>query len=124
MRRRASGGRVGRAVTTVVISAGLILFAIPSAAAAHPGGRSDPKPTIVLVHGAFADSSGFAAVIRRLRADGFPVVAAANPLRTLTSDAAQVASLLDSIEGPVVLVGHSYGGSVISAAVHQSEVGP
>ncbi|MBM2619724.1 alpha/beta hydrolase [Actinoplanes sp. LDG1-06] len=74
------------------------------------------KPTIVLVHGAFADGSGFTEVARRLVADGFPVVAAANPLRGLSSDAEQVGALLDSIEGPVVLVGHSYGGAVISSA--------
>ncbi|MEU1518603.1 alpha/beta hydrolase [Streptomyces sp. NPDC005811] len=74
------------------------------------------NPTIVLVHGAFADSSGFNAVTKRLVADGYPVVAAPNPLRGLAFDAAQVRSLLDSIEGPIVLVGHSYGGAVISAA--------
>jgi pimeloyl-ACP methyl ester carboxylesterase len=74
------------------------------------------NPTIVLVHGAFADGSGFATVARRLVADGYPVVAAPNPLRGLSSDAAQVRALLDSIEGPVVLVGHSYGGAVISTA--------
>src|SRR5690348_11214296 len=74
------------------------------------------EPTIVLVHGAFADSSGFTAIVKRLVADGYPVVTAANPLRGLTSDAAQVRALLDSIEGPIVLVGHSYGGAVISTA--------
>jgi pimeloyl-ACP methyl ester carboxylesterase len=74
------------------------------------------KPTIVLVHGAFADSSGFTAVARQLVANGYPVVAAANPLRGLASDAAQVKALLKSIEGSIVLVGHSYGGAVISTA--------
>jgi pimeloyl-ACP methyl ester carboxylesterase len=74
------------------------------------------NPTIVLVHGAFADSGGFTAVAKRLVADGYPVVAAPNPLRGLSSDAAQVRALLDSIEGPIVLVGHSYGGAVISTA--------
>ena len=83
---------------------------------AHPGGAAAGKPTVVLVHGAFADSSGFDPVIRRLLADRYPVVAAANPLRGLSSDAAQVKAVLDSIEGPIVLVGHSYGGAVISAA--------
>ncbi|GIF20360.1 alpha/beta hydrolase [Paractinoplanes tereljensis] len=70
----------------------------------------------MLVHGAFADSSGFNAVIERLLARGYPVVAAPNPLRGLTSDAAQVKAVLDHIDGPIVLVGHSYGGAVISAA--------
>ncbi|GAA1861526.1 alpha/beta fold hydrolase [Asanoa iriomotensis] len=78
-------------------------------------------PTVVLVHGAFADSSGFNAVAARLLADGYPVAAAPNPLRGVASDAAQVKALLDSIEGPVVLVGHSYGGAVISAAAAASE---
>ena len=73
------------------------------------------NPTIVLVHGAFADSSGFNAITKRLVADGFPVIAAPNPLRGLASDAAQVKALA-AIEGPIVLVGHSYGGAVISAA--------
>jgi pimeloyl-ACP methyl ester carboxylesterase len=74
------------------------------------------KPTVVLVHGAFADSSGWNAVTHRLLHKGYPVVAAANPLRGLASDAAQVKTLLNSIDGPIVLVGHSYGGSVISTA--------
>ncbi|MFI6866432.1 alpha/beta fold hydrolase [Nocardia sp. NPDC050406] len=74
------------------------------------------KPTIVLVHGAFADSSSWNGVIDNLRAQNYPVLAAANPLRGLSSDAAYVASVVDSVEGPVVLVGHSYGGSVISVA--------
>ncbi|MFE7745696.1 alpha/beta fold hydrolase [Nocardia sp. NPDC057455] len=75
-----------------------------------------PAPTIVLVHGAFADSSSWNGVIERLRAQGHPVIAAANALRGLDSDAAYVASVLDSVEGPCVLVGHSYGGSVITVA--------
>jgi pimeloyl-ACP methyl ester carboxylesterase len=77
---------------------------------------SHRNPTIVLVHGAFADSSGFNAISRRLLTNGYPVLAAPNPLRGLTSDAAQVKALLGSIEGPIVLVGHSYGGAVISTA--------
>ncbi|NMO54855.1 alpha/beta hydrolase [Actinoplanes sp. TBRC 11911] len=75
-----------------------------------------PVPTVVLVHGAFADGSGFNAVAKRLVNDGYPVIAAANPLRGLSSDAAALTALLSSIEGPIVLVGHSYGGSVISTA--------
>lgn len=73
-------------------------------------------PTIVLVHGAFADSSSWNGVIERLRAQGHSVIAAANPLRGLGSDAAYIASVVDGIEGPCVLVGHSYGGSVITVA--------
>jgi pimeloyl-ACP methyl ester carboxylesterase len=72
------------------------------------------SPTIVLVHGAFADSSSWDGVIDPLRSAGHPVVAAANPLRGLASDAEGVSDLVRSIDGPVVLVGHSYGGAVIS----------
>nr|WP_255644911.1 alpha/beta hydrolase [Actinoplanes polyasparticus] len=74
------------------------------------------KPTIVLVHGAFAESASWGGVIQRLLDDGCPVIAAPNPLRSLSGDAAVVSSLLSTIEGPVVLVGHSYGGAVISNA--------
>jgi pimeloyl-ACP methyl ester carboxylesterase len=84
--------------------------------AAQAGGASRAKPTVVLVHGAFADSSGWNGTVRRLLRDGYPVVSAANPLRGVGSDAAQIKALLDSIDGPVVLVGHSYGGMVISRA--------
>jgi pimeloyl-ACP methyl ester carboxylesterase len=75
-----------------------------------------PKPTIVLVHGAFADASGFDGVIDRLRRDGYTVRAAPNPLLGLQFDAATVRGFLDSIEGPKILVGHSYGGAVITQA--------
>jgi pimeloyl-ACP methyl ester carboxylesterase len=72
------------------------------------------KPTIVLVHGAFADSSSWDGVIDPLRDAGYPVIAAANPLRSLASDAAAVADVVRSVEGPVVLAAHSYGGAVIT----------
>jgi pimeloyl-ACP methyl ester carboxylesterase len=71
-------------------------------------------PTIILVHGAFAESSSWDDVIEPLVAEGHAVVAAANPLRGLASDAAAVSDLIRTIEGPVILVAHSYGGSVIS----------
>jgi pimeloyl-ACP methyl ester carboxylesterase len=74
------------------------------------------KPTIVLVHGAFADSSSWNGVVDKLQSHDYPVVAAGNPLRGLASDAGYVRQLVASINGPVVLVGHSYGGSVISGA--------
>ncbi len=73
-------------------------------------------PTVVLVHGAFADSSSWNEIIPALLESGYPVVAAANPLRGLASDSAYVAGLLAGIQGPIVLVGHSYGGLVISNA--------
>jgi pimeloyl-ACP methyl ester carboxylesterase len=74
------------------------------------------KPTIILVHGAFADSTSWSAVITDLTRDGYRVVAAANPLRSVASDAAEVSAIVRSVHGPVVLVGHSYGGPVITAA--------
>jgi pimeloyl-ACP methyl ester carboxylesterase len=81
------------------------------------------KPAIVLVHGAWADNSGFDGSIRALRDQGFRAIGAANPLRELRSDAAYVAALLRSVEGPIVMVGHSYGGAVISnAAAGNDEV--
>lgn len=77
---------------------------------------SEQKPTIVLVHGAFADSSSWNGVVDRLQSHGYPVVAASNPLRGLTGDSDYVRQLVAAIDGPVVLAGHSYGGSVISNA--------
>jgi len=73
-------------------------------------------PTIVLVHGAFADGSSWNGVIPRLQQEGYTVVAPANPLRGVTADSAYLASLLGQIDGPVLLTGHSYGGAVISNA--------
>jgi pimeloyl-ACP methyl ester carboxylesterase len=72
------------------------------------------SPTIVLVHGAFAESASWSGVLQRLAGAGLPAVAAANPLRSVAGDAASVSSLIRSIDGPVVLVGHSYGGAVIT----------
>lgn len=81
------------------------------------------KPTIVLVHGAFADATSWRGVIEILEADGYQAVAVANPLRSLKGDAQYVADLLNAIHSPVVLVGHSYGGAVVSeAAAHSSNV--
>jgi pimeloyl-ACP methyl ester carboxylesterase len=86
--------------------------------------ENTPKQaTIVLVHGAIAESTSWDGVIRRLHDEGYTVVAAANPIRSLSGDTQFVASILVSIEGPVVLVGHSYGGAVISnAAVGKDNV--
>src|SRR5215210_416626 len=74
------------------------------------------RPTVVLVHGAFADGSSWNGVIERLQAKGVKVTAPANPLRGISSDSAYIASVLDQIPGPVVAVGHSYGGAVITNA--------
>lgn len=77
---------------------------------------SAPKPTVVLVHGGWADASGWSAEIANLQQEGYSVIAPAVPLRGLASDAAYIRSVLQSIEGPIVLVGHSYGGAVITNA--------
>lgn len=79
---------------------------------------AETKPTIVLVHGAFADSSSWNGVVKILDKDGYKVIAAANPLRSVASDAESVANLVTSIKTPVILVGHSYGGPVISQAAY------
>jgi pimeloyl-ACP methyl ester carboxylesterase len=73
-------------------------------------------PTVVLVHGAFADASSWNGVIERLQAKGIQVTAPANPLRGIAADSAYVRAVLEQIEGPVVAVGHSYGGAVITNA--------
>lgn len=103
---------VALAVLTLTSTAGM---GPASAPAAHAAERQE-RPTVVLVHGAFADSSSWNPVIDQLRDDGYRVVAVANPLRGVKSDADYTASVLKTIQGPIVLVGHSYGGMVISAA--------
>jgi pimeloyl-ACP methyl ester carboxylesterase len=74
------------------------------------------QPTIVLVHGAWADASGFGGVIRELNTVGYRVLAPPNPLRSVIGDAAAVNAFVGAIDGPVLLVGHSYGGAVIGQA--------
>ena len=78
-------------------------------------------PTIVFVHGAWADASGWGESIRAMRDRGFTAIGFANPLRHLTGDAAELAALLGTISGPIVLVGHSYGGAVLSNAAAGNE---
>jgi len=112
--RRSRLWTIALAVALTVVAAlipGQIASADSSAAA---NGRS--KPTIVLVHGAWADGSSWSEVVRRLQRDGFPVRVPPNPLRSLPGDSATVASFLSTIPGPIVLVGHSYGGAVITNA--------
>lgn len=79
-------------------------------------------PTVVLVHGAFADSASYSPVVRELLADGLSVVVPAVPNRGLVSDSAYVASVVRQIAGPVLLVGHSYGGAVITVAGTEGNV--
>lgn len=80
------------------------------------------RPTVVLVHGAFADASSWSKVYAELAGDDVDVIAPANPLRSVAGDAAYTSSVIDQLEGPVVLVGHSYGGAVISIAGHHERV--
>jgi pimeloyl-ACP methyl ester carboxylesterase len=101
-------------------------FTLPGAVASASVSRTTveaPKPTIVLVHGAWADGSSWKKVAKRLQGDGYTVDIPPNPLRGVASDAAYLDAYLANITGPVILVGHSYGGMVITnAAVGQAEV--
>jgi len=110
---RARRRLVGAVVTALAVAAALAV--IPTSSSAS-GGQHGTKPTVVLVHGAFADASGFADVTNRLQRRGYTVIAPANPLRGVASDAAYIASVLATIEGPLILAGHSYGGEVITNA--------
>ena len=82
---------------------------------------SETTPTIVLVHGAFADGSSWNGVIERLQAKGLRAMAPANPLRGIAADSTYIARVLEQIDGPVVAVGHSYGGAVITNAANEAK---
>ncbi|MFG3349979.1 alpha/beta fold hydrolase [Streptomyces sp. NPDC048018] len=110
---------VPKTITAVALTAALASLTAataPASGAAEGRGYTGPKPTIVLVHGAFADASSWSGTVKRLQRAGYPVVAIANPLRGLAADAAALRAVLAGIDGPLVLVGHSYGGAVISSA--------
>ncbi|HEU4946723.1 MAG TPA: alpha/beta hydrolase [Kribbella sp.] len=112
-RRAKSRPRAGAAILAAVA---LLLVSInPAQSAVAKGGRT-VKPTIVLVHGAWADASSWERVVERLQDDGYTVRAVANPLRSLSGDAAYVRAILETVTGPIVLVGHSYGGAVVTNA--------
>jgi pimeloyl-ACP methyl ester carboxylesterase len=101
------------AITGLLIPVGQIAAA---GTAARSAAGSGPKPSIVLVHGAWADSSSWDAVVRRLQRDGYTVYVPPNPLLGLRYDSAFVRDFLNTIPGPIILVGHSYGGAVITNA--------
>jgi pimeloyl-ACP methyl ester carboxylesterase len=96
--------------------AGVLAIAALTAQRSFAQGAEMTRPTVVLVHGAFAESSSWNPVIAKLIPKGYHVIAVANPLRGLKVDAAYLADLLATVQGSVILVGHSYGGSVISEA--------
>lgn len=105
-----------RAASTALLAlstVGMLNMAVGVASAAT---SEMAKPTIVLVHGAFADASSWDGVISKLQADGYTVIAAPDPLRGLKSDSDYVSGIVKSVKGPVILVGHSYGGSIITNA--------
>jgi pimeloyl-ACP methyl ester carboxylesterase len=109
------------ALAAAIVLTGAASVAVAGTAVA--GTHAKAKPTIVLVHGAFADSASWSGVVERLQKRGYPVVAAANPLRGLSSDAAYVRTVINSVPGPIVLAGHSYGGAVMTnAAAGDSDV--
>ncbi|WP_432841056.1 alpha/beta hydrolase [Dactylosporangium sp. CA-092794] len=99
-----------------LVLAVLMLTALGPAARPAPPSGCAAKPTVVLVHGAWAGTSSWSGEVGRLQEAGYVARAVANPLRGLTGDAASVADFLRTVDGPIVLVGHSYGGSVITNA--------
>jgi pimeloyl-ACP methyl ester carboxylesterase len=107
-------------IPALAIAVAALIIPLSQTASAHTTTRAatsgGPKPTIVLEHGAWADTSSWNGVIERLQADGYTVYAPPNPLQGLTYDSAFLADFLHSISGPIVLVGHSYGGAVITNA--------
>ncbi|MFE0920473.1 alpha/beta fold hydrolase [Streptomyces nigra] len=120
---------ISRRTVTTSLLAGAAALGIAGAAVSVPATAADRSrrphgrpgtPTVVLIHGAFADASSWSSVVERLQRHGHRVLAPALPLRGLASDAAYIRSVLDSVTGPIVLVGHSYGGAVISAAAAEA----
>ncbi|MFZ3561420.1 alpha/beta fold hydrolase [Streptomyces sp. BH055] len=107
-----------RLLTALAAAALLVTGAVSAQANSPEATRAEEaaKPTVVLVHGAFADASGFNDTIALLHKAGFPVIAPANPLRDTAGDAAYISSVVDTIPGPVILAAHSYGGVVITNA--------
>lgn len=113
-RKRATYAVATALAATLVVGAGGA--AANAASMKHASAGDGAKPTIVLVHGAFADSSSWTAEVEDLQDAGYPVVAVANPLRGVSSDTEYLESVLATIDGPIVLVGHSYAGFLISEA--------
>ena len=113
--------RPAAALAAATICAALLAFvglwsaaASPTPAASAPSAAA--KPTVVLVHGAWADASSWSREITDLTAAGYPVLAPPDPLRSLSGDSRYLRKFLSTVAGPIVLVGHSYGGAVITNA--------
>jgi pimeloyl-ACP methyl ester carboxylesterase len=114
---RALRRRAVSITTAAVVAATLIAVGLPAVSAqATTNAANHPKPTIVLVGGAWASGLTWAGEVQRLQQDGYPVVVAPNPARGLSSDAAYLKDYLSTFTSPIILVGHSYGGAVISNA--------
>ena len=109
--------RAVRPALLTFLSAVVLLLSFGSFAQASAKSRSTAaKPTVVLVHGAWADGSSWDGVVGRLQRDGYTVDVPSNPLRGVASDSAYLASYLKTVPGPIILAGHSYGGMVITNA--------
>jgi len=108
--------KIGRTAVALLLAAASTASAQAAGSAKPASSSSAAKPTIVLVHGAFADASSFERLIPLLLNDGYHVVAVQNPLSSLQDDITTTKRLIDGQKGPVVVVGHSYGGVVISGA--------
>src|SRR5262249_51096330 len=117
-RQRVARFQLAATLALSLASAAALTWSARAEAAAATTATAAAKPTVVLVHGAFADAASWEGVTAKLLAKGYPVIAAANPLRGLGSDAAYVGAIVDNVGGPVVLVGHSYGGAVITNAAN------
>ena len=116
IRVQITSGRGIVATLALILAVGLGLSVTAAAAASDGHNQQTAKPTIVFVHGGWADSSGWNQEITNLERRGYSVIAPADPLRDLASDTAYIRSVLQTISGPIVLVGHSYGGAVITNA--------
>ncbi|SDN93481.1 alpha/beta fold hydrolase [Actinacidiphila guanduensis] len=116
LKSRTRGVRLAVLGAALALAAAVVPAATASGATGTDAGRQPAKPTVVLVHGAWADGSSWQGVVRDLQHDGYTVDVPPNPLRGVASDSAYLASYLKTVPGPIVLVGHSYGGFVITNA--------
>ena len=116
----AEGGDLSKvklaAIVTMACAIALAVVTLADRSAAAPARTTQAKPTVVLVHGAWANNASWAGVIERMQREGYTVAAPPNPLLSLSGDTGFIADYLKTIQGPIVLVGHSYGGMVISNA--------